>query len=74
MVFAINMVRVRFGNYVFNLVMAIALFCLSVWLLFYPTAGATAVVIFIAVILLMYAVADLYMYWVLRRLKRDIVG
>lgn len=74
LVFAINMARVRFGNYVFNLVMAIALFCVSVWLLFYPTAGATAVVIYVAVILMMYAVANLYMYWVLRRLKRDIVG
>lgn len=74
LVFAINMARVRFGNYVFNLVMAIALFCVSVWLLFYPTAGAAAVVIYVAVILMMYAVANLYMYWVLRRLKRDIVG
>ncbi len=74
LVFAINMVRAKFGHYVFNLIMAIVFVILSVALLFYPLAGAVAVVIYLAVILLMYAVADLYMYWQLRKLKKNVVG
>lgn len=74
LVFAINMARAHFGHYVFNLVMAIVFVALSVVLLFYPLAGAVAVVIYLAVVLLMYAVSDLYMYWQLRKLKKGVVG
>ncbi len=74
MVFAINMARAKFGHYVWNLIVSILLVMLSVALLVYPMAGAIAVIMFFAVILLVYAVADLYMYWELRRLKNNVIG
>lgn len=70
LVFAINMVRVRFGHYVFNLIMAIILVALALLLLVWPMAGAVAMVIWLAITLLMYAVADIYMYVELRKLKK----
>lgn len=73
-IFAINMVRARFGHYIFNLIMSIILVCVSVALLFYPLAGAVAVVLCMAAMLLAYAIADMYMYWQLRSLKKNVVG
>ncbi len=70
LVFAINMVRARFGHYVFNLIMAIVLVGLAILLLFYPTVGAVALVVYLAVTLLVYAFADIYMFFELRRLKK----
>lgn len=74
LIFAINMARAKFGHYVFNLVMAIVFVILSIALLFYPLAGAVAVIIYFAILLLMYALSDLYMYWQLRKLKQNVVG
>lgn len=68
--FAINMARVRFGHWVFNLIMAIVLVVLAGVLLFFPVAGAVAVVIYLAITLLVYAFADVYMFLELRRLKK----
>ena len=68
--FAINMARVRFGHYVFNLVVSIVLVVASVSLLFWPVAGAVALVVYMAITLIMYAVADVYMFFELRRLRR----
>lgn len=73
LVFAINMVRARFGHYIFNLIMAIVLVVLAVLLLFYPTAGAVALVVYLAITLLMYAFADVYMFVELRRLKKVVL-
>ena len=73
LVFAINMARVRFGHWVFNLVMSVILVGLAILLLFYPTAGAVALVVYLAITLLMYAFADIYMFFELRRLKRVVV-
>lgn len=73
LVFAINMARVRFGHWVFNLVMSVILVGLAVLLLFYPTAGAVALVMYLAITLLMYAFADIYMFFELRRLKKVVV-
>lgn len=70
LVFAVNMARARFGHYIFNLVMAVILVALAVLLLIWPMAGAVAVVVWLAITLLMYAVADVYMYIELRRLKK----
>lgn len=70
LVFAINMVRARFGHYVFNLIMAIILVVLAVALLFFPMAGAVAMVYYLAITLFLYAVADIYMFIELMRLKR----
>lgn len=74
LMFAINMVRARFGHYIFNLIMSVVLVCASVALLFYPLAGAVAVGVCMAVMLLAYAIADMYMYWQLRSLKKNVVG
>lgn len=74
LIFAINMVRVRFGHYVFNLVMAIMLVGLAVVLLFNPLAGALAVILMMAFMLLLYAVTDLYMFIQVRKLKRHVIG
>ncbi len=70
LVFAVNMVRARFGHYVFNLIMAIILVGLAILLLVWPMAGAVAMVVWLAITLLMYAVTDIYMYVELRRLKK----
>ncbi len=72
LVFAINMARARFGHYIFDLIMAIILVGLAVFLLFYPIAGAVAMIYYLAVILLLYAASDIYMYFELRRLKNEI--
>lgn len=72
LVFAINMARVRFGNWRLNFIVAMLLVVVTIMLLFYPTAGAIAVVVYLAIMLFMYALFDLYMFWQLRRLKRVI--
>ena len=66
------MARVRFGNWRFNFIVAMLLVVVTIMLLFYPTAGAIAVVVYLAIMLFMYALFDLYMFWQLRRLKRVI--
>lgn len=70
LIFAINMVRARFGHYWFDLVMSLILVGIAVFLLFYPLVGAVAVVYYLAIALLLYAFADLYMYIELLRLKK----
>lgn len=70
LIFAINMARAKFGHYVFNLVMAIILVVLAVALLFFPMAGAVALVYYLAITLFMYALADFYMFAQLTHLKR----
>lgn len=70
LIFAINMARAKFGHYVFDLIMAIILVALAVFLLFYPVAGAVAMIYYLAITLLLYAAADIYMYVELLRLKK----
>lgn len=70
LVFAINMARAKFGHYVFDLIMALILVALAILLLVYPVAGAIAVVYYLAATLAFYAIANIYMYIELRRLKR----
>lgn len=72
LVFAINMARAKFGHYVFDLIMAIILVGLAVLLLFYPVAGAVALIYYLAATLLLYAAADIYMYIELLRLKKQV--
>ncbi len=72
LVFAINMVRARWGHYWWNLIMALILVALAVALIIWPMAGAVFMVYWIAVTLLLYAVADMYMFVVLRRLKNHV--
>ncbi len=70
LIFSINMIRARFGNYWFDLIMSIILIALAVFLLFYPMAGAVVMVYYLAITLLLYAAADVYMYIEILKLKR----
>lgn len=72
LIFAINMVRARFGHYIFNLIMTIILVALAVALLFFPLAGAIAMVYYMAITLFLYAIADIYMFIELMRLKKAV--
>ena len=72
-IFAINMTRAHFGHYVLNLVLSIILLAVAVSLLFFPLAGAVIGVVILAVLLLIYAAADLYMFLEVRRLKNKIL-
>ena len=73
LLFAINMARARFGHWVFNLIMSVILLGMAVMLMFFPVAGAVAMVIYLAVMLILYAFADIYMFFELRRLKKVVV-
>lgn len=74
LIFAINMIRVRFGHYILNLMMAMILVGIATFLLFNPLAGAIAIIITLALMLLLYSVADLYMFIQVRKLKHHVVG
>ncbi len=73
LLFAINMVRARFGHYWFDLIMALILCGLAVALLFWPMAGAVVVVYYLAIAMILYAIADIYMFVELRRLRREVL-
>lgn len=70
--FAINMARVGFGHYMIDILVSILMICLSVVLLFIPNVAVGIIVFFLAMILALYAVADVYMFWKLYRLRRDV--
>ena len=72
LIFAINMARARFGHWVFDLIVALALCALAIALLFWPMAGAVAVVYWLAITMLFYAAADVYMFIELRQLKKAV--
>ncbi len=72
LLFAINMVRARFGHYWFDLIMALILCGLAVALMFWPMAGAIAMVYYLAVAMVLYALADVYMFVELYRLRREV--
>ena len=73
LIFAINMARARFGHWVFDLIVALALCALAIALLFWPLTGAVAVVYWLAITMLFYAAADVYMFIELRQLKKSVV-
>lgn len=70
LIFSVNMIRAKFGHYWMDLIISIILIALAVILLFYPMAGALVMVYYLAVALLLYAAADVYMYIEILRLKR----
>lgn len=70
LVFSINMIRAKFGHYWFDLVMSIILIALAVFLMAYPMAGAVVMIYYLAITLLLYAVADVYMYIEVLKLKK----
>lgn len=72
LIFSINMARVRFGHYVIDLIISIALVALAFALLFWPMAGAVAIVYYLAISMLLYAAADVYMYIELLKLRKKL--
>lgn len=73
LVFAINMARAKFGHWGFDLFVAILMLVLSVALLFWPMAGAVAIVYWLAAMMLMYSAVDVYMFIELTRLKNKVL-
>lgn len=70
LVFSINMIRAKFGHYWFDLAMSIILIALAVFLMAYPMAGAVVMIYYLAITLLLYAAADVYMYIEILKLKK----
>ena len=70
LIFSINMIRAKIGHYWFDLIMSLVLIALAVLLLVYPVAGAVVMVYYLAMTLLLYAAADVYMYIEILRLKK----
>lgn len=73
LLFAINMVRARFGHYILDLIMALLLVGIAIFILVYPVAGIVTMVYYVAITLLLYAISNIYMYFELKRLKRELV-
>ena len=72
LIFAINLTRARFGHYVLNLVLSLILLAIAISLLFFPLAGAVLGVVMVAILLLVYAVADIYMFIQIYRLQNKL--
>jgi len=67
--FSINMARLGFGQYMIDLIGSIVMIVLSCVLLFLPNLAIGVLIWFLAVYLLLYAVADVYMFVKLLRLR-----
>lgn len=67
--FSINMARLGFGQYKVDLIGAVVMILLSVVLIFLPNLAIGVLVWFLAVYLLLYAAADIYMFVKLLRLR-----
>jgi len=72
LIFAINMARARIGHYVMDLTVSAVLFLLAVLLMFFPIVGAITLVYMLAIVLLLYAASDIYMFIELLHLKNKI--
>lgn len=72
LIFAINMARARVGHYAMDLTVAVVLFLLAVLLMFFPMVGAITMIYTLAIILLLYAASDIYMFIELVHLKNKI--
>ncbi|MBD5391626.1 hypothetical protein HDR66_02355 [bacterium] len=72
LIFAINMARARAGHYAMDLTVAIVLFLLAIGLMFFPIVGAVSLIYIMALVLLMYAASDIYMFVELVHLKNQV--
>ncbi len=70
--FAVNVARARIGNHTADVLVAIGLVILALSLLFMPNLAIGVLVWFLAIYLLLYAGADVYMFMRLVQLKREI--
>ena len=70
LIFSINLVRARFGHYMVLLGVGLVLFGLAVALFFFPLGTLIAMTYYLAALLLIYAVADIYMFIELSKLRQ----
>ena len=70
LIFAINLARAHFGHYFITLTAAVILFALAIALFFFPLGTFIAMTYYLAVLLIIYAVADVYMFIELNRLQQ----
>lgn len=70
--FSLNMAHVGFEHYVTNIVVSVVLIILSVVLLFVPNLAMGILVWLLAIYMLMYAAADIYMMVQIIRLRRAV--
>lgn len=68
LIFAINITRARLGHYVLNLILSLVLLGVAISLLFFPLVGAALGVMILAILLIVYAIADFYMFIQIYRL------
>lgn len=69
LIFAINMVRARFGHYLVMLAIGFILFGLAIALFFFPLGTIIAMTYYLAALLVIYAFTDIYMFIQLSKLK-----
>ena len=69
LIFSINLARARYGHYWIILAAGLLLFALAVALFFFPLGTFIAMTYYLALLLLVYAVADVYMFISLKRLR-----
>lgn len=70
--FSLNMAHVGFEHYMTNIVVSVVLIILSVVLLFVPNLAVGILVWLLAIYMLMYAAADIYMMVQIIRLRRAV--
>ena len=70
--FALNVARARIGHHIADIVVSGVLVLLALTLLFMPNLAIGMLVWFLAIYLLLYAAADIYMFMRLRQIKRMI--
>lgn len=69
LVFAINLVRARFGHYMIMLGVGLVLVGLAIALFFFPLGTFIAMTYYLAALLVIYAIADIYMFIELSKLR-----
>ena len=62
LIFAINLARARFGHYILTLIAGIVLFAMAIALFFFPLVTFIAMTYYMAVLMIVYAIADIYMF------------
>ncbi len=68
--FAVNVARAHIGNHIADVVVSGVLVLLALSLLFMPNLAMGVLVWFLAIYLMLYAAADIYMFLRLRHIKR----
>lgn len=67
---SIQLWKYKFGNYFADMVISLGMLVLAALMLFFPRFGAVTVMYYMAITLLLYAIADFKMYSELRKLKK----